>query len=190
MMMAIKLQILEALEKTERKLPLKPMDIARQLGRDENPRVISVQLHRLADEGFIKKKGSKSGWYITELGKLRLQISKRQTKRQKSPERKEPPERKSEWARIVDEQIEESKGSNYELFLQYGKSAAVATKTASNLLLVAAEHADTGNLEDLQWVKQAFDEMVLPHAFKKIWFNLWAGYIKRYIPSQRNVPSL
>ena len=53
--MTTKQQILDALEKTDNSLPLKPVDIARQLGGDENPRVISVQLHRLGDEGFIKK---------------------------------------------------------------------------------------------------------------------------------------
>ncbi len=182
--MATKQQILDALEKTDRNLPLKPADIARQLGGDENPRIISVQLHRLADEGFIGKKGSKSGWYITELGKMRLQISRGQTKR------KEPPEPKSEWARELARQIEVSGSTTYGLFLEYGKMAASATKTGSRLVLLGAEHANTGNLEDLEWVKQAFDEMVLPHTFKKIWFNVWAGYVKKYVPSQRNVPYL
>ena len=188
--MTTKQQILEALEKTDRNLSLKPVDMARQLGGDVNPRVISVQLHRLANEGFIRKKGSKSGWYITELGKLRLQISKRQTKRKESPERKEPPEAKSEWARELDKQIEMSGSTAYGLFLEDGKMAALATKTGSRLVLLGAEYASTGNLEDLEWIKQAFDEMVLPHRFKKIWFNVWTGYVKKYVPSQRNVPSL
>jgi len=188
--MTTKQQILDALEKTDRNLPLKPVDIARQLGGDENPRVISVQLHRLADEGFIMKKGSKSGWYITELGKLRLQISRRQTKRKESPERKEPPEAKSEWARKLDKQIEMSGSTAYGLFLKDGKMAALATKTGSRLVLLVADYVNTGNLEDLEWVKQAFDEIVLPHKLKKVWFNIWAGYVKKYVPSQRNVPSL
>ncbi len=188
--MTTKQQILDALEKTDRNLSLKPVDIARQLGGDENPRVISVQLHRLADEGFIRKKGSKSGWYITELGKLRLQISRRQTKRKESPERKEPPEPKSEWASELDKQIEMRRSTTYGRFLKYGKMAALATKTGSRLVLLGAEHANAGNLEDLEWVKQAFDEMVLPHTFKKVWFNVWAGYVKKYVGSQRNVPSL
>jgi hypothetical protein len=188
--MTTKQQILDALEKTDRNLSLKPVDIARQLGEDENPRVISVQLHRLAHEGFIGKKGSKSGWYITELGKLRLQISRRQTKR------KEPPEPKSEWARELDKQIEMSGSTTYGRFLEYGKMAALAQPRqvlalcCLELVLLGAGHANTGNLEDLEWVKQAFDEMVLPHTFKKVWFNVWAGYVKKYVPSQRNIPSL
>lgn len=182
--MANKYQILKILENTNQKLSLKPTELARQLGGDENPRVISVQLHRLADDGLIKKKGSKSGWYITELGKLRLEISKRQ------PKRKALPQPKSEWARELDEQIESSKSTTYGLFLEYGKMAATATKTGSRLVLLGARHAITGNLENLEWVKQAFDEMVLPYRFKKIWFNVWAGYIKKYVPSQKGVPSL
>lgn len=188
--MATKQQILEALEKTDRNLPLKPADIAMQLGLDENPRVISVQLNRLADEGFIRKKGSKSGWYITELGKLRLQISRGQTKRKESPERKKLPAPKSEWARELARQIEVNGSTTYGLFLKYGKMTAQATKTGSRLVLLGAGHANAGNLEDLEWVKQAFDEMVLPHRFKKIWFNYWAGYVKKCVPSQRNVPYL
>ena len=188
--MVTKQQILDALQKTDRNLPLKPADIVRQLGGDENPRVISVQLHRLADDGFIGKKGSKSGWYITELGKLRLQISKGQTKRKGSAERKKPPEPKSEWARELARQIEANGSTTYGLFLKYGEMTAKATKTGSRLVLLGAKHANAGNLEDLEWVKQAFDEMVLPHRFKKIWFNYWAGYVKKYVPSQRNVPYL
>lgn len=124
------------------------------------------------------------------MGKLRLQISRRQTKRKKPPERKEPPEAKSEWARELDKQIEMRGSTTYGLFLKYGKLAALATKTGSRLVLLGAGHASNGNLDDLEWVKQAFDEMVLPHRFKKIWFNVWAGYVKKYVPSQRNVPSL
>ena len=89
--MANKQQILQALGSTERRLPRKPGELARQLGADENPKVISVQLHRLAEEGFIKKKGSKSGWYITELGLLRLKIYRGQAKkRRKLPGEREP----------------------------------------------------------------------------------------------------
>ena len=182
--MANKYQILKILENTNQKLSLKPTELARQLGGDENPRVISVQLHRLADDGLIKKKGGKSGWYITELGKLRLEISKRQ------PKRKEPPEAKSEWARELDEQIEIIGSTTYGLFLEKGKMAALATKTGSRLVLLVADYANTGNLEDLEWVKQAFDGMVLPHKLRKVWFNIWAGHVKKYVPSQRNVPSL
>jgi DNA-binding HxlR family transcriptional regulator len=178
--MANKQQILRALEPTERRLPVKPGELARQLGADENPKVLSVQLHRLAKEGFIKKKGSKSGWFITDLGKLRLRMYREQAKRKKPPEEKEPAGRQSKWAKELDQEIERNRSSNYGAFLEKGRSAARVCKQSSHLVLDTAKYvimATNGKLEDLQRVKEALDQYALPPAFKKVWYSSWGVHV-------------
>lgn len=178
--MANKQQILQALEPTERRLPVKPGELARQLGADENPKVLSVQLHRLAKEGFIEKKGSKSGWFITDLGILQLRMYRGQAKRKKLPEEKEPAGRQSKWAKELDQKIESNRSSSYGAFLEKGRGAARTCKQPSRLVLDTAEYvmmATNDNLEDLQRVEEALDQYALPPRFKKMWYSSWGAYV-------------
>jgi DNA-binding HxlR family transcriptional regulator len=178
--MANKQQILQALEPTEQRLPFKPGELARQLGADENPKVLSVQLHRLAKEGFVEKKGIKSGWFITDLGKLRLSIYREQANRKKPQEEKEPAGRQSKWAKELDQEIETNISTEYGEFLKKGRGAARVCKLSSQLVLDTAKYivlATDGNLKDLQRIKKALDQYVLPPRFKNMWYSSWCTFI-------------
>jgi len=174
---ANKQQILHALQQTEQRLPVKTGELAKQLGAGENPKVLSVQLHRLAKEGFVKKKGNKSGWYITELGLLRLRIYRGQAKRKKLPAQRETAVRKNEFAKELDQEIEKNRDFIYGGFLKKGKGAATVSKESSRLVLNTAEYVRSvvSNLEDIPRVKEALDQFYLPKQFKQVWLDLWGS---------------
>jgi hypothetical protein len=80
----------------------------------------------------------------------------------------------------LDREIETNESTNYGAFLEKGRGAARVCKQSSQLVLDTAKFivlATDGNLEDLQRIKKALDQYVLPPRFKNMWYSSWGTYV-------------
>lgn len=174
--MATKDEILEALQFSTRSCPLKARDLSGLL--KAVPGSLSVQLHRLSKEGFVAKKGQRSGWFITKKGRKRLQMLPQPLE---GFSRSREQTFKMKYAAELEDEIQRSESTNYGKFLEIGKLAGVPP----NFVLLSAEYVwALGDCRDLAWIWRALGEIHIRRDLRKVWFYSWRAFLRKSIPQE------
>jgi DNA-binding MarR family transcriptional regulator len=174
--MATKDELLKALQRTTRSCPLKAGDLSGLL--KAVPGSLSVQLHRLSKEGFVAKKGQRSGWFITKKGRKRLQMLAQPVE---LSDRSREQSFKRKYAAQLEDEIRRSEGTDYGKFLEYGKLAEVPP----GFVLLTAEYVwNLGDYRDLTWVWHALGDMRIRRDLRKPWFYGWRAHLGKPIPKE------
>ena len=174
--MATKDELLEALQRTTRSCPLKARDLSGLL--KAVPGSLSVQLHRLSKEGFVAKKGQRSGWFITKKGRKRLQML---TQPLEGVSRSREPTFKMKYAAELEDEIQKNEGTNYGKFLEIGKQAEVPP----NFVLLTAYYVwALGDYRDLTWIWHGLGGMNIRRDLRKVWFYGWCAFLGKRIPQE------
>lgn len=174
--MATKDEILEALQCSTRSCPLKAKDLSGLLKAVSGS--LSVQLHRLSKEGFVAKKGQRSGWFITKKGRKRLQMLP-----QPSEEFSRSREKtfKMKYTAELEDAIQRRESTNYGKFLEIGKLVGVPP----NFVLLTAEYVwSLGDFRDPAWIWRALGEMNIKRDLRKVWFYSWCAFLRKRMPQE------